>query len=289
MPAVELTDPDPGWVTKHALTTPSPNWSEHLVRYDKDLVLSILREGFFCHIGYWDTEELEDEQHIEIPARVRVIVRQYGLHVPESPKNPVLYLHGPDSPAGDIPGHCSRLYRLVTAGTVKDVCVTVGLVDGIGVGCAAHHSTLDYRSVVIYGKASVVENDNEKELALKVFSDHVIAPGYSAYSRQANQSERDYVGVIKIEVEHASSKVRIGEPSAAGPQEEPDPDVWAGTVPVTQVYGPARRASYVTSEKPVPEFVQNLVRGGRGELRVPAVPSPLHPATTQAPGLSPFN
>lgn len=239
----------------HDLTTPARNYSSSLVTYDKKLVLSILREGLYCHIGYYDQEF----------KRVRVVPRQYGLDATAL----ALYLHGPPMIFGG--NHSSRLYHAIGSG-VEDVCVTVSLVDGLGVGRAAQNGTLHYRSVVIYGKARVVTDDAEVARALNLFADHVVAPGYAKYSRPAREGERGSVGVIRIDFEHVSAKVRTGEPRPGTGDDLADK--WAGSVPITQVYGPARRASYIDTEIRVPEFVKDLVRNGRRGLEVPA---PSHP------------
>lgn len=286
------------WYEEQKLTAATPNYSRKLVKYDKELILSILREGTVCNIGYVD-DGCD-------PAMARVIPRQYGLYLPEPEQPgdepaPVLYLHGPDQPENPtIKDHSSHLYRTValsvdSARAGLNVCVTVSLVDGLGVARAAVHGTLAYRSVVLYGRASVITSartgdagDKEKALALRVFSDHVVAPGYWNYSRKANAAERMNVGIIRIEVECASAKVRVGEPSPSREGEPDDPEVWAGTLPITQVYGPAKRASYIDYEKPVPEFVQHLVRSGRGDLRTPIVAAPPHVAFEDRPAGDPL-
>nr|BFE98341.1 hypothetical protein GCM10020241_00170 [Streptoalloteichus tenebrarius] len=134
-PAAGCGDP----YKRHPLTTPTPNYSAHLVKHRKALALSILDEGFYCHIGYFDPEA----------NAVRVVPRQYGR------SGDSLYIHGPGPAPGSHLGdeHTSRLYRLIAQNRVSDVCVTVSLVDGLALARSAAHAALSYRSVVIYGKA----------------------------------------------------------------------------------------------------------------------------------------
>jgi hypothetical protein len=251
MPTAE---PDP--YRKHRLTTPTDNYSAAKVSYDKALAESILDDTFYCHIAYFDPED-------EV---VRMVPRQYG----RARTRNALYVHGPAAfevaPPVDPPVearfvHGSRLYRLVQHGKVEDVCVNVALVDALVPARSAANAVLSYRSVVVYGKARVVEDDptGEKCRALETIANHIM-PGYADGSRKASATELDHVGVIRIDFEHVSTKVRNNGPSPA----EGDPEaVWEGVVPVRQVYGPPIRAPHVPAAVPVPDHVTRLT-GARG-------------------------
>ncbi|HEX2283811.1 MAG TPA: pyridoxamine 5'-phosphate oxidase family protein, partial [Mycobacterium sp.] len=256
----------------HNLTTPTPNYSAKLVKHDRALALSILREGFFCHIGFYDPEAKV----------VRVLPRQYGL------ADDALYLHGPAAfgatTAAEPPvEHASRLYRLIALGHVKDVCATVSLVDALALSDAGVHSALSYRSVVVYGKASVVTDTSENgevANALRTISNH-IAPGYADAARPANQAERNYVGVIRIDFVHVSAKARTGGPTLDDKAATGASQHWAGVVPIRQVYGPPITASGLKNSIPVPDYVTRLV-GGRGATNVDVDP-PRHTAEEPRP------
>jgi nitroimidazol reductase NimA-like FMN-containing flavoprotein (pyridoxamine 5'-phosphate oxidase superfamily) len=263
---------------KHQLTTPSDNYSAGQVSYDKALVESILDDAFYCHIAYSDPEDKV----------VRAVPRQYGRS--KTRNSP--YVHGPGlleiAPPVEPPVepqliHCSRLYRLVEKGKVKDVCVNVAVVDALVPARSAANAVLSYRSVVIYGKASVVlekEPSREKSRALETIANHIM-PGYANSSRPANTHELDHVGVIRIDFEHVSAKVRNNGPS----MKDSDPRTyWEGVVPVRQVYGPPIRAPHVPDTVPVPDYVKQLT-GSRGANNL--VVTPKHPAPAGRPAGAP--
>ncbi|GAA1293926.1 pyridoxamine 5'-phosphate oxidase family protein [Saccharothrix xinjiangensis] len=235
----------------HRLTKPSVNYSSGQVSYDKQVAESILDDTFHCQIAYFDPEE-------EV---VRIVPRQYG----RSRDGDFLYVHGP----GDYPDqhaeppveHSSRLYRLVRSGKVRKVTVSVAIVDALVPAQAAPEAVLSYRSVVIFGRACAVLEGGaggEKCSALHTITNHIM-PGYADHSRKADKEELGHVGVIRIDFEHVSSKVRNGGPPAS----DDSSTHWAGVVPVRQVYGPPITAPDLRGRVPVPEYVKNLT-GSRG-------------------------
>ncbi|MEU7524366.1 pyridoxamine 5'-phosphate oxidase family protein [Saccharothrix sp. NPDC042600] len=273
MPTAE---PDP--YRKHRLTTPTDNYSAGKVSYDKALVESILDDTFYCHIAYSDPEE----------KAVRMVPRQYG----RSRSGNALYVHGPgaleiappvEPPVEEQFIHGSRLYRLVQHGKVKDVCVNVAIVDALVPARAAANAVLSYRSVVIYGKARVVVEDEsgEKRRALRTIANHIM-PGYADGSRHPDEIELDHVGVIRIDFEHVSAKVRNNGPSSV----KGDPaTLWEGVVPVRQVYGPPIRAPHVPVTVPVPDHVKQLT-GTRGAHNL-VVDPPKHSGSVDRPAGAP--
>ncbi len=127
--------------------------------YDRDLIEVILDEALICHVGF-----VVDGSPIVIPT---IHARVGG----------VLYLHG--SPA-------SRMLRSMRNG--DDISVSVTIVDGIAVARAALHNSLNYRSVVVFGSPRVVDDPDEKWVALEAITDHVI-PGRWADSRRVTDRE----------------------------------------------------------------------------------------------------
>lgn len=248
----------------HKWTEPSNNWSTSKVVHDPEIVDPIIAEAFYCHIGFWEPDL----------KTVMVLPRQYGR------KDNSLYLHGPDLYTYKEKKFTSssRLYRLVKDGKVSTVCATITLVDALALARSAVHSALSYRSVVIYGAASVVTEDAEKDEALNVLSEH-IAPGYVAESRQSIPLEREKVGIIRIDFLHVSAKVRTGGPAEDRGQKTKDPaDKWAGVLPIRQVYGPPITADYVASGVKVPQYVKNLT-GSRGATNLVVTPPPPYTAS----------
>lgn len=240
----------------HRFTTPSKNYSSNKVSYRRDLAESILDSTFTCQIAYHDPEDKV----------VRIVTRQYG----RSREGDSLYLHGAGLPLDhdfELPPeelHTSRLYRLVALGKVRDVTLNVSIVDALLPAQSAINAALSYRSVVIFGKASVVEEggaDGEKCRALNTITEHII-PGYAARSRKANEQELDEVGIIRVDFEHVSAKMRN-----SGPPIETGLPHWADTIPVRQVYGPPITAGHLKNQVPVPDYVATLT-GVRGTHNV---------------------
>jgi nitroimidazol reductase NimA-like FMN-containing flavoprotein (pyridoxamine 5'-phosphate oxidase superfamily) len=168
--------------------------------YDRALIHQILDEALICQVGF-----VVDGQPFVIPTA-------YG-RVGEC-----LYIHG--SPA-------SRMLRTLKAGV--EVCVTVTLLDGLVLARSAFHHSMNYRSVVIFGNATVVETLTEKLEALKAFTEHVV-PGRWAEVRPPSPQELAGTLVLSLPLHEASAKVRTGPPK----DDEADYALpfWAGELPL---------------------------------------------------------
>ena len=168
--------------------------------YERATVHAILDEGFVCHVGF-----VHEGQPFVIPtAYARV--------------DDVLYLHG---------ARASRMLKALGAG--GEVCVTVTLVDGLVLARSAFHHSINYRSVVVFGRAREVTDEAEKRAALRAFTEHV-APGRWAEVREPNESELAATAVIALPLEEASAKVRVGPP--VDDEEDYALKVWAGELPL---------------------------------------------------------
>jgi nitroimidazol reductase NimA-like FMN-containing flavoprotein (pyridoxamine 5'-phosphate oxidase superfamily) len=164
-------------------------------------ITAILDEGFVCHIGFVGSD-----------GRPYVIPTSYGRI------DDVLYLHG--SPA-------SRMLRTVAGGV--DICVTVTLIDGFVLSRSAFHHSLNYRSVVVLGRAVEEKDPDAKAAALTAFVDHIVA-GRAADTRAPSPQEVRKTSVLRLPLREASAKVRTGPPV-----EEPTDlglPVWGGVVPL---------------------------------------------------------
>ena len=113
-----------------------------------------------------------------------------------------------------------------------DVCVTVTLIDGLVLARSAFHHSMNYRSVVVFGRARVIEGREEKMSALTVLSEHMI-PGRWEEVREPNERELQLTTVLAIPLTEASVKVRTGPP--VDDEEDYDLPVWAGVVPLRMV------------------------------------------------------
>jgi nitroimidazol reductase NimA-like FMN-containing flavoprotein (pyridoxamine 5'-phosphate oxidase superfamily) len=173
--------------------------------YDRELVYGILDEGFICHVGF------------AIDGRPFVIPTGYAR------VNDRFYIHG---------SQVSRMLRTLAQGI--EVCVTVTLVDGLVLARSAFHHSMNYRSVVLFGRASLVEPGEEKLAALLAFSEHVI-PGRWNEVRGPSEQELKATSVLSLPLAEVSAKVRSGPP--LDDEEDYALDVWAGVIPLQVAAG----------------------------------------------------
>jgi len=134
-----------------------------------------------------------------------------------------LYLHG---------SAASRMLRTLAGGV--DVCVTVTLLDGIVLARSAFHHSMNYRSVVMLGKASAVEDDAEKAAALRVISEQIVRGRWDDV-RKPTVQELKATTVLKLPIEEASAKIRTGPP--LDDEEDYALNVWAGVLPLAIMAG----------------------------------------------------
>ena len=174
-------------------------------RYDSESVYGILDEAFICHVGF-----VVDGQPYVIPTGFARV-------------NDTLYIHG---------SAASRMLRTLADGV--QVCVTVTLVDGIVMARSGFHSSMNYRSVVILGRATQVEERDEKLAALAAFSEQVM-PGRWKNLRETTDAELKGTLVLRLPLEEVSAKVRTGPPK----DDEADYalPLWAGVVPLKLTAG----------------------------------------------------
>jgi uncharacterized protein len=181
--------------------------------YEREVVYRILDEGLVCHVGF-----VADGLPVVIPTG-------YGR------AGDTLYVHG---------SAASRMLRTLAEGA--PVCVTVTLLDGLVLARSAFHHSMNYRSVVVFGTASVVE-EAEKAEALRVITEHIV-PGRWAEARGPDEGELRKTLVLKLPLAEASAKVRTGPP--VDDETDYGLPVWAGEIPLTLNAGtpvPDRRLS----------------------------------------------
>jgi nitroimidazol reductase NimA-like FMN-containing flavoprotein (pyridoxamine 5'-phosphate oxidase superfamily) len=118
---------------------------------------------------------------------------------------------------------------LRTLGQGIDVCVTVTLIDGLVLARSVFHHSMNYRSVVIFGKARPVDDPGEKLAALRALTEHMI-PGRWIDVREPNEREMQQTTVLSLPLTEASAKVRTGPP--LDDEEDYELPVWAGVVPL---------------------------------------------------------
>jgi len=201
--------------------------------YDRDLVYQILDEGFICHVGF-----VADGQPIVIPTGY-------------ARKRDSLYIHG---------SQASRMLRTLKAGV--DLCVTVTLIDGLVLARSAFHHSMNYRSVVVFGRAAIVDRREEKVEALRAFSDQVI-PGRWDDVRQPTEQELAATTVLALPLEEVSAKVRTGPP--LDDEDDYALPVWAGLIPLSLAAGQPIADPRLPSDIQAPDYAVGYQRGVKGQ------------------------
>jgi nitroimidazol reductase NimA-like FMN-containing flavoprotein (pyridoxamine 5'-phosphate oxidase superfamily) len=196
--------------------------------FDRETVYGILDEGFICHVGF-----APQGQPFVIPtgyARVE----------------DMLYIHG---------SQASRMLRTLSGGI--DACVTVTIVDGLVLARSAFHHSMNYRSVVIFGRARIVEDREEKMAALVALSEHIVR-GRWADVREPNEEEFIKTTVLELPLVEASAKIRTGPP--LDDEEDYALPIWAGVIPLSLQAGEPINDPRLPDGIEVPEYALNYRR-----------------------------
>jgi uncharacterized protein len=172
---------------------------------DRTDLYDVLDAGLVCHLGL-----IVNDAPVVLPTG-------YGR------KGDTLFLHG-----------STGARTLMTAAGGVEVCVTVTHLDGIVLARSMFHHSMNYRSAVIYGTARPLIGEEEKVAALRVISEQ-LAPGRWEAAREPTRKELAATTVLELSLAEASVKTRSGPP---GDEEEDYVlDVWAGVLPVRQIFG----------------------------------------------------
>lgn len=196
--------------------------------YDRAVAHAILDEGLVAHVGL-----ATDDGPVVIPM-------VYGRDGDR------LLLHG--SPA-------SRLVRSGARGA--ELCATVTLVDGLVLARSTFHHSMNYRSVVVLGRATTVDDLDERRAALDLLTERIV-PGRTADVRGPNECELRATLVLSLPLDECSVKVRTG-----GPVDEPDDmdlPAWAGVIPLRTVAGTPVAADDLQGTPPVPAYAAAYAR-----------------------------
>ena len=196
--------------------------------YDRETIYKILDEGIVCHVGF-STEG----QPFVIPT----LYARVG---------DAIYFHG---------SAASRMLRGAASGVA--VCITVTLTDGLVLARSVFNHSMNYRSVVALGKATLVEQAAEKLEALRAFTEKIL-PGRWAEARQPNEKELKATSILRLALTEVSAKVR------SGPVQDDEEDyalkVWAGIVPLKTEAGAPIRDERCDAAIATPEYAANYRR-----------------------------
>lgn len=197
--------------------------------FDRSVVHSIIDAAPFCHLGFTDP----DGTPVVIPTVHARIGDRLVLH-------------------GSVAGRAMR-----TAGRAPIVCCEFSLIDGIVVARSGFWSSINYRSVLVFGEPTPIVDEEEKLVALDAIVDHLL-PGRSEEVRRPTHKELAATAVIALQIDETSAKVRAGDPN-----DDPadlDGDAWAGVLPVRLVTDLALPAANLRAGIAVPASVERAAR-----------------------------
>ena len=197
----------------------------HRAHFDRDTIDRIVDAALIAHVG-----TIRDGKPVVIPM---LAVRDGDW----------LLLHG--SPASGT----------MRRGRGQDVCVEMTLLDGLVLARSAFHHSLNYRSVVIHGRAEAITDPGERERALELFVERLV-PGRGDQLRPTSGSEIKQTAVLRLSLQHASAKIRSGPPV----DEEVDYDlpIWAGVLPVDTSIGDPEPDPRLAPGIDTPQHVRDL-------------------------------
>ncbi len=173
--------------------------------YERDAIEAILDEALIAHVGF----AVEGEPYVIPTLQARI-----GEHV---------YFHGSSA---------SRTVRALAAGA--QMCLTVTLLDGLVLARSAVHHSVNYRSVIVFGQATAIENEVEKMAAIEAFTERLV-PGRWEEARPPTTKELKAIQVLSLPLDEASAKLRTGPP--LDDEEDYALDTWAGVIPLQTVTG----------------------------------------------------
>src|SRR5712664_1438919 len=195
--------------------------------FDRESINQILDEGFICHVGF-----AVDGQPFVIPTGY-------------ARAGDRLFIHG---------SQASRMLR--TLGQGIDVCLTVTLIDGLVLARSAFHHSMNYRSVVVFGRATVVD-EKEKLAALRALSEHMIRGRWDEV-RGPSEQEMKATVVLSLALAEVSAKVRTGPP--LDDEEDYELRVWAGVIPLRLVAEAPTADPLLPADIDVPRYAREYKR-----------------------------
>jgi uncharacterized protein len=200
----------------------------HRGSYDRETIYKILDEGFVCHVGF----AIEGQPYVIPTLFARV--------------GDAIYFHG---------SAASRMLRGAASGI--PVCITVTLVDGLVLARSVFNHSMNYRSVVALGTATLVDQPNEKLAALHAFTEKIVPNRWNDV-RQPNEKELKATSILRLPLTEVSAKMR------SGPVKDDEEDyalpIWAGVVPLHLQADAPIRDERCDPAIPVPPYAAHYTR-----------------------------
>lgn len=197
--------------------------------YDGAVIHGILDEALTCHIS-WIGPDGGPRCLPTIHARV----------------GDILYVHG--SKAG-------RPWKALRDGA--DVCIVATIVDGLVLARSAFNHSMNYRSVVVFGRAREVVEAGEKELVARAITSHV-APGREEEARMPTEDEYRQTLLLAVPLDEVSAKVRTGPP--LDDEDDMALPIWAGVLPLGLAHGAPEPAPDLSGDPPTPVYLTHYHR-----------------------------
>jgi len=188
--------------------------------YDRDLIYSILDEALVAYLGL-----VMDGKPLVLPTS----------HWRDGDR---IYWHG------------ASKGRMVESVAGQAVCLTAALLDGLVMARSAFHHSVNYRSVMLFGKPERITEPQEKARQLEIFIER-IAPGRWGSLRPMQEKELRATGIMSMPIDEGSAKVRAAPPN----DDEADYDwpVWAGVIPLQRHWGEAQACPRLSIDCHAPE------------------------------------
>jgi len=195
--------------------------------YDKETINQIIDEALYCHVSF---------VHNDQPYIIPTIHARVGDRI---------VLHGAKG---------SRMLKHIAEGNKVSVAIT--LMDGLVLARSVFHHSMNYRSVVIFGKGKLIENEVEKLEALKTITEHLI-PGRWDDARKPNEKELNATTVVSIDIDEASAKIRTGPP--IDDEEDYKLPVWAGLIPISLKFDSPENDPKLNKDIGLPNYIREKI------------------------------
>ena len=205
-------------------------------------------------------KRLAERGHYDEASVHKVLDAGLVAHVAIAPEGqpvviPVLYARM----GNEIVFHGAKASRLMkTLQNGGPVCVAVTLLDGLVLARSLFEHSMNYRSVVAFGTGRLIADREEKLETLRAIAEHML-PGRWDDARRPTEKELNATTVVAVKIDEASAKIRTGGPEDN--EEDYALPVWAGVLPILQVYGQPKADERLAPDSLVPGYLKNLADG----------------------------
>jgi nitroimidazol reductase NimA-like FMN-containing flavoprotein (pyridoxamine 5'-phosphate oxidase superfamily) len=191
---------------------------------DLQLACDIIDEARICHVGF-----TLDEQPYVVPMALGRDGGQVLLH-------------------GSV---VSRLMKNLAAGL--PCCVTVTHLDGLVLARSSFNSSMNYRSLMVFGTARLVSDEEEKKRGFDILVEHLL-PGRLADLRESTRKELNATTLLALPLETFSIKSSNGPPDDA--KRDLNTPIWAGVIPLELKAGKPEPAPDMVADIPLPRYLK---------------------------------